>query len=767
MLKLFDINSFQNKVSGLTDELKANYIVSLYKKYGSILVVTDTLYEANNYLQAISKYCDCLFFPMDDFLTSEAIAISPELKVTRLEALNQLVVDNNRIVITNLMGYLRYLPSKELYSKSFFELKQGDNIDINKLVNKLFDLGYVREPVVNKTGEIAVRGFVVDVFPIGFDVPVRLEFWGDEIDSIREFDVDSQRSLKNLKKVTIHSFTEFISTTTAPFEYRVQKFLKDYTDVYSILNYLNVKNVVFDDYDRLEVSYSNLVSEMMEYSISNNVQADFKYMNDFYDISYDNRIDFTSSFDTGVNYDSQSIIPFNGYDDINKRLNEYVRKKMYVVVYISSRQKIDKLMNDLENTNAIFTDEENLVLGKINFVIGSIKSGYIYDKYVVISENEIFNIKNNNYQYKTNFKVGTRIKDVGKLVVGDYVVHFLYGIGIYLGIKSILKNGLKKDYLLLEYAGGDKLYVPTSKMELITKYSSSDGANPKLNKLGTSEWSKTKARARKHIEEMTQELLELYAKREATIGFSFAENKELQDEFDNDFEYLETADQIKVSKEISADMESKHPMDRLLCGDVGYGKTEVAFRAMFKAVCSSKQVALLCPTTILSSQHYQNAIDRFKSFPVNICLLNRFVSPSVIKKNIERIKSGEIDIVIGTHRLLSDDVCFKDLGLLVIDEEHTSTYKQDNHPRYSAKDVAILRGKYNNCPVIFGSATPSLESFARAQKGVYKLLTLDKRAGNGRLPNVNVVDMKVEIKKGNFILSQMLVDKINDRLKIN
>lgn len=746
MLKLFNIDSYPNKISGLTNELKANYIVSLYEKFGSILVVTNTLYEANNYLQAISKYCDCLFFPMDDFLTSEALAVSPELKVTRLETLNELAKNNKKIVVTNLMGYLRYLPKKEVYKNSFFEIKKGDVVDINKLVNKLFDLGYVRETIVNRTGEIAVRGFVVDIFPVGFKNPIRIEFWGDEVDSIREFDVDSQMSLGNLKSILLHPFSEFISTKSAPFEYRVQKNLKDYTEVSSILEYLNNKNVVFNDYEELEISYKNLVNEMMEYSISNNEKADFEYMNDFYGIKADKTADFSSVNDNNaIKYHSQSVLPFNGFDDINKRLNDYIKKNNYVIVYISNRQKLDKLMSDLENKNIIFTDEKNIILGKINFILGSIKSGFIFEKYVVVSEDEIFNIKTSNYEYKSNFRVGTKIKDVGKLNVGDYVVHASYGIGVYLGIKSILKNGLRKDYLQLNYAGGDKLYVPTSKMELITKYSSNDGGAPKLNKLGTNEWAKTKAKARKQIEEMTKELLELYAKREATIGFSFDENKELQDEFNNDFKHVETLDQLKVEKEIAKDMESNHPMDRLLCGDVGYGKTEVAFRAMFKAVCSSKQVALLCPTTILSSQHYQNAIDRFRSFPVNICLLNRFVSPNIMKQNIEKIKKGEIDIVIGTHRLLSDDIVFKDLGLLVIDEEQ----------RFGVKHKEKIKQYRNSIDVLTLSATPIPRTLQMSMTRIRSLSLIETPPVN-RYPVSTYV-----LKENNTIIKDSIYKEIS------
>lgn len=712
MLKLFDIKKFPSKVTGLNEELKTEYIIELYKKFGSVLVVTDTLYEANNFFQSISKHEECLFFPMDDFLTSEAIAVSPELKVTRLETMNELVKNNNRIVVTNMMGYLRYLPTPDLYKKSDLKIKLGDTIDIHKLVNKLYDLGYTRESVVNKTGEIAVRGFVVDIFPINYKKPIRIEFWGDTVDSIRYFNIDSQMSLDNIKEINVFSYTEFLSTKSAPFEYRLQKNLKDYTDVVGIVDYLKNKNVVFDDYERFDDSYLNLVNEMMEYSISNDISASFKYMNDIKDFKLDNILDINSL--SGEKYISSNIAPFNGIDDINKRLNEYVKKNYIIIVYINNINKINKLINDLENENALITDENNLVSGRINFVIGDIKNGFIYKNYVVISETEIFNSKDN-YQYKTNFKMGSKIRDINKLNVGDYVVHSSYGIGTYMGIKTIVKNGIKKDYLQINYQDDDKLYVPASKMEFITKYSSGDGVKPKINKLGSNEWNKAKAKARKHIEEMTKELLELYAKREKAVGFQFLDNKELQDEFDNDFAYTETSDQIKVEEEISKDMESVHPMDRLLCGDVGYGKTEVAFRAMFKAVCSSKQVALLCPTTILSSQHYKNAVERFKDFDVRICLINRFVSKRIMDANIEKIRRGEIDIVIGTHRILSNDIVFKDLGLLVIDEEQ----------RFGVRHKEKIKAYKNNIDVLTLSATPIPRTLQMSMTGLRSLSLIE------------------------------------------
>ena len=319
--------------------------------------------------------------------------------------------------------------------------------------------------------------------------------------------------------------------------------------------------------------------------------------------------------------------------------------------------------------------------------------------------------------------MGTKIRDINKLNPGDYIVHSAYGIGQYIGLKTLTKNGLKKDYLEIVYRDNDKLYIPVEKLELISKYSSNEGLKPRLNKLGSSEWEKTKLRVRKKIEDIASELLELYAKRETTSGFAFAKDDENQIEFEKEFYYNETVDQLKVTEEIKKDMESPHPMDRLLCGDVGFGKTEIAFRAMMKAVLSNKQIAFLCPTTILSSQHYNNALERFKSFPVNIALLNRFTSPKKTKEILNGLKQGTIDIVIGTHRILSDDVDFKDLGLLVVDEEQ----------RFGVKHKEKIKQYKNNIDVLTLSATPIPRTLQMSMAGV-RSLSLIETAPTNRYP---------------------------------
>ena len=718
-------------INGLVPELRALYVYNLYKeKKENIIVVASSLFEANKLYTLISDFTnDVLFFPMDDFLTSEALAVSPELKIKRLETLNELISNSRKIVVTNLMGYLRFLPTKKDYENSILKLEVNKEYKNEKLVTKLFNLGYEKEVIVNKTGEVAVRGFVVDIFPISAPNPIRIEFWGDTIDSIREFDVNTQLTLNKLDSIIINPNTEFIVNKEVPFEKQKQKYLPNYVSVVNIKDYLNNSLVVFDDYNALKVNYELLVDEMLNYSVSNEEKG-MKYMfsleeltdnHELYFLSFDNVV--KTKLDAKV-YKSSEVDPFSGsIDDINNRLNSYINNNKKVIICLNNRYHVNKLLEELENDKLVFTNLSNIVSNKINLVIKTLQCGFIYNDYVVISENEIFNKKDSNYKYKTNFKMGTKIRDINKLNPGDYIVHSTYGIGQYVGLKTLTKNGLKKDYLEIVYRDQDKLYIPVEKLELISKYSSNDGLKPKLNKLGSTEWEKTKLRVRKKIENIASDLLKLYAKRHATPVFAFNKDDKNKIKFEKEFSYNETGDQLKVTEEIKKDMEDPHPMDRLLCGDVGFGKTEVAFRAMMKAVLSGKQVAFLCPTTILSSQHYSNAIERFKSFAVNIVLLNRFTTFKKTKEILAGLKEGTIDIVIGTHRILSDDVKFKDLGLLVIDEEQ----------RFGVKHKEKIKQYKNNIDVLTLSATPIPRTLQMSMAGV-RSLSLIETAPTNRYP---------------------------------
>ncbi|MEG0825868.1 MAG: transcription-repair coupling factor [Bacilli bacterium] len=717
---LFNVEKTK-QILGLTDELKAIYINNYFiQKKETIVFVASTLYEANTLYQNLLNYnSDVLFFPMDEFLTSEALAISPEFKTIRLETLAVLTFDSKKIVVTNLMGYLRFLPTIKDYKNNFITLIKNESIKIEELVKKLYNIGYHREAVVNKTGEIAVRGYVVDIFPLFEENPIRIEYWGDEIESIRYFNIDNQLSLKEIEKIEIFSNTEFIANKEVSFEEMKQKNLYKYTSITNISN-LYKSTVFFNDYSALSSSYKSLLNEIFEYNISLNISNKTIYMNDFYEILNSQELYF-QSFDNSlknletVNYETKELDYLGeNYEEINKNLNKFIKNRT-VIICLQDNIRIRKLERELDNKSVILTTEDEIFENRINIIKKNVNKGFYFQNYIVVSENDLFKSKVSNFKYKTNFKIGTKIKNTGKLIIGDYVVHSIYGIGRYCGIKILEKNGLKKDYLHIQYKGDDKLYIPVEKIELIHKYSSNGGMAPNLSRLNSLEWQKTRQRVSRKIEDIACELLELYAARESVIGFAFDKDTEMQREFENDFEYAETEDQLKVIKEIKKDMENIHPMDRLLCGDVGYGKTEVAFRAIFKAILSNKQTALLCPTTILSKQHYQNAIERFKNFSVNIAFLNRFTSRKKVKEILDNVKLGKIDLLIGTHRILSNDVDFKNLGLLVIDEEQ----------RFGVKHKEKIKKYKNNVDVLTLSATPIPRTLQMSLTGVRNLSLIE------------------------------------------
>ena len=707
--------------TGLTKELKGLLTYKLFvEKNSSIVFLTSSLYEANDYYQIIHDFTDdVLLFPMDDFLTSEAIAASPELKITRLETLLN-INDKPKIIVTNLMGYLRFLPTKEIYNQSIIEINKSKTYDIKKLVSDLYQIGYSRETIVNKTGEMAVRGFVVDIFPIGSDNPIRIEFWGDEIDSIKEFNVDSQLTIKELDNIKIYPCTELIVQNTQSFDNLKQRDLIKYYFPGNLFDFLNEKKLlVIDEYNNLKNSYELLFDEMNEYKTNNNLNSDTKFMHEFKLVN--DKIYYLYKFDDGIsqnhfNYSSSELLPLIGSaDNINKMLNSYIEKGNKVILCLNNRHQINKLVDLLNNKSVVITDLNNLFDNKINVILKNICYGFKFGKYIVYSEQEIFNSKEKNVTYNSNFKYGQKIRDINKLNVGDYVVHNIHGIGKYTGIKTLSKNGILKDYLQIEYRDNDKLYIPVEKMELISKYSANDSIIPKINKLGGTEWQKTKLKIKKHVEDIAYKLLNLYAKRENTIGFKYQKDDEMQLEFEKEFIYEETKDQLKVTDEIKKDMESNRPMDRLLCGDVGYGKTEVAFRAIFKAILSGKQVAFLCPTTILSLQHFNSALDRFKNYPVRIELLNRFVTPKKQKEVIKDLKEKKIDLLIGTHRILSDDVEFADLGLLIIDEEQ----------RFGVKHKEKIKEYKNNIDILTLSATPIPRTLQMSLSGIRSLSLIE------------------------------------------
>ena len=716
---LVDVNLKNDMgIYGFTDEFFCVYLYDLFIKTNkNILVVCDSINEANGVYSSLINYTeDVCLFPMDDFLMSEAIAISPDLLMNRLETINHLVNNEKKIVICNLTGYLRYLPNVKTYNDLILKIRVGEEYDFNELKNKLFKLGYKTDSIVDKTGECAFRGFIIDIFPVFDDHPVRIEFFGDEIESIRYFSETSQRSLEEIDSITIYPCTDFLTEKVVETDKLFkQKYLPEYEDVNNIGDYIDGL-VIYKDYNLLKSSYDSIKKEIYDYREEKDKDFKGNYLFDLNKIKHEfiNYAYFLNNYTDKkkdiIKYDvkniglfHESILLINSY--IGEKFNE--NKKVIICLKSYQARSVSKNIN----FKYIFTDFDNIKDGYVNFINFDMNQGFEYNDYVFITKKELFNEKAVKHKYRNKFKYTKAIRDINKLDIGDFVVHDLYGIGKYNGIKVLESNGISKDYIEILYYGKDKVYIPVEKISSLFKYSGREGNVPKLNSLSGTDWIKTKNRVLNKINDMTDRLIKLYSERSVRKGFAFSPDSDLNIEFEKDIDFELTDDQKKVILEIKKDMESNQPMDRLLCGDVGFGKTEVAFVAAFKAIMDSKQVLFLCPTTILSNQHYENALNRFKNFPINIGLLNRFSSSSDIRKIIDGLRNGTYDMVIGTHRLLSNDVKPSNLGLLIIDEEQ----------RFGVTHKERIKEFKSNVDVLTLSATPIPRTLQMSLTGIRSL----------------------------------------------
>ncbi len=711
---------------GLNDEFFSLYINKLFNEQNkNILIVTSTLYEANILNNYLSSYINKTYlFPMDDFLTSESVAISPDLKISRLETINKTISNDKKIIITHLNGYLRYLPKKQKYIESIINLKIGNEISREELTNKLISLGYERTSIVSKTGEIGIRGFIIDIFPIEYDHPVRIEFFGDEIDSIRIFDEETQKTIEEIKECRIYPCTEFIVDNYFEMEESSQKYLKQISNnnVDSIFDYLDEPITVFKNYNQIKVNYETMLEQITEYRSDSDTNFTDNYMflldevnidKVIYYNTIDNIIEGVPAYNI-VNFTLKDVEKFNeNIELINKYISKNIHEGKTIIIAIKNYQ-IKSFVKYIDEPY-IITNITNIVEGSLNIINKELNKGFVYKNIILLTETELFNKTINKAKYKTTFKYSTKLRSINNLEIGDYVVHSLHGIGVYNGIKTLSQGDYLKDYLEILYQGKDKLYIPVEKIELISKYTGKEGVAPKINKLGGTEWEKTKLRVKNKVKDIAEKLLKLYAIREMKEGYQFRKDDELQEMFENEFQFEPTKDQLFVTRQIKDDMESKTPMDRLVCGDVGYGKTEVAFRAIFKAVNDGKQVLYLCPTTILSNQQYENALQRFKNFPVNIALLNRFTTPKETKRIIQGLEDKTIDLVFGTHRLLSNDIKPKDLGLLIIDEEQ----------RFGVVHKEKIKEYKENIDVLTLTATPIPRTLQMSMTGLRSLSLIE------------------------------------------
>ncbi len=702
MINYLKDNHFLNDIFNSKRLAKSNDNFNIYliasdflKNQRSIFVVLPSLYLAQKYYDSLMNLVDgddVLFFPCDEIVATNFMISSNDFKYERINTIKELLSKNKKIVITNFLGITKFNIPLEKWSENIIKINK-EEINRDLLVKKLVEIGYKKTYTVYKTGEFSVRGSIIDIFPLNYEYPVRLDFFGDEIDDIKMFDVESQLSIAKLETVEVVPVTEFfysddlLSKAVNNIEIDNDKHnleLREKIDslnhyipylykAESIINMVESKTYIVD-IDKIYTLYQKSLIDLEEFL---NKKLEFKYF-----FSIDELINDSFVYIDGVvHHENQTIInnkDFEYYNGNFRVLLADIKKIINVKTIFISMNNADRLKRLkeflLENSINYQTILNDTIPRKdyINFM-----SGYVLPldsnnfNVLILNEASIYTstIEKKRIKYKSIFSNSSKITKHDELKINDYIVHYDYGIGKYVGIKTMEMNDLKRDYLQLQYLGTDILYVPVEKIDKVQKYNVIEGREPALTKLGSSTWTKTKKRVLEKVKETSERLIKLYAQRNQTIGYQFSKDDELQLDFEKTFGYDLTSDQYKAIVSVKDDMESTKPMDRLICGDVGFGKTEVALRAAFKAIIDKKQVAYLAPTTLLTRQHYLTFKTRMSNFGVTVELLNRFVSPKKVKEILEGLKNGTIDCIVGTHRLLSQDIVFKDLGLLITDEE--------------------------------------------------------------------------------------------------
>ncbi len=624
-------------------------------------------------------------------------------------------------VIAPVSAAMRPLVKPERFSSNVTRLELAEQINPEDIKRFLVKAGYQNVPVTESVGEFTTRGGIVDVYTPSYPNPVRIEFFGDEIDSIRMYDKDSQRSISNMQSVEITPAAEFIPTaeelermlSSSAADDSIRNKLAESTDVQiyaDYLEYFDVERVHLWDCvngGRVIISEPSRILEEI---------PDFRNEKEFFSI-YLKDADIYTSFaepvkgcpklDRFINVKSRQVAAFNGQMELlADEVKSLIRSGFAVRIVSSSDERRDRIREYMEIAD---------IISGVSYLTGALSAGFILDdeKICYISESDIFP-KSRKKPLKRKKRENSI--DFADLHVGDYVVHEAHGIGKFMGIKPMTADGITRDYLVIKYAGSDVLYIPTEQLDIIQKYIGSGGNAPSLSRLSGGSWRNTRERARKAIMEIAEDLVRLYAERESRGGYAFAEDSIWQREFEDAFPYTETGDQLRSIEEIKEDMQRPVPMDRLLCGDVGYGKTEVAARAIFKCISEGKQAVLLAPTTLLVNQHYHNLKERFENYPFEIEMLSRFRSKAEQDLIVKRLKDGTLDFVVGTHRLLSQDIDFRDLGLLVIDEEQ----------RFGVRDKEKIRGMKTNVDVLYLSATPIPRTLNMSLSGIKNISTIEE-----------------------------------------
>lgn len=638
-------------------------------------------------------------YPAKDLLFFQADIHGNLLIRQRMKVIKALLEEKELTVVTSIDGCMDFLESLEKIKEQLIHYESDSTVDTEQLKNQLVALGYERVGQVEMPGQFSVRGGIVDIYCLTEENPWRIELWGDEIDSIRSFDPESQRSLENLEELTIYPAVEHIGDK----------------DMVSFLDYFpEERTIIFLDEPNRLTEKGGAVEEEYRQSRMHREEKGSRNLPENWLCSFEqlqkelnkrNCISVCALEPKQAGWkvrekfylEVKSISAYNNsFELLVKDLHQYKKQGYRIALLSGSRTRAERLAKDLQEEGlAAFYGQDydrEICPGEIMVVYGHAKKGFEYPliKFAVMTESDIFGQEQKKKKKKKNYS-GSRIQDFAELSIGDFVVHEKHGLGIYRGIEKVEVDRIVKDYIKIEYRGGSNLYIPATQLDCLQKYSGADAAKaPKLNKLGTQEWNKTKSKVRGAVKNIAKELVELYAVRQEKEGYVCGPDTVWQREFEEMFPYEETEDQLSAIEDAKRDMESTRIMDRLICGDVGYGKTEVALRAAFKEVQESRQVAYLAPTTILAQQIYNTFVQRMKEFPVRVELLCRFRTPAQQKKAIEDLKKGQVDVIIGTHRILSKDVQFKNLGLLIVDEEQRFGVTHKEKIKQLKKDVDVL-----------------------------------------------------------------------------
>ncbi|MGL6008169.1 MAG: transcription-repair coupling factor [Culicoidibacterales bacterium] len=685
--------------------LTQHVIIETYAQHQPVVIVAPTQYQAQKIYERFEGR-HAYLFAADEFITAQVMAASKDLLVQRLLTLQSIQKATRPIVVTHTSGICKPILAQSEWQEVTYGLAIGQTYDFQGFLRRLVTLGYTRESLVEEIGTFSVRGGIVDIFPIHEEYPLRIEFFDDEIESIRQFDTQTQRTVTIVETCEIIPATE-IGTTQG-----------------TILDYLDNPQIIIIDETKVRANYEHMLEDAKNL-VEQAVEIDQLF------VELDAQIGTTYTSITtdglykadGIDLGSRELeyVEVMNRDDFELTLDTWLAQDYTVVVTVgdkSERHQFDHLHYHYATKN------EPLQLAKLNVIVTDNESSeeYPQHKIVVLSEQHISRKMHKRRLRNRDacMRKAQHLHSLDDIHQGDYVVHEQHGIGRYIGIETLTSQGGTQDYLYIEYQQNGKLYIPVDKIHYIQKYVGGEGHTPKLHKLGGTDFAKAKKKVEKNVEAIAENLITLYAQRESRPGYAFSPDTDQQMDFEQMFPYVETADQLRATQEIKADMELARPMDRLLCGDVGFGKTEVAFRAVFKAMIEGKQVVMLAPTTILAKQHYESACERFKDTPFTIAMMSRFVMPKQQEKNCQLLANGGCDFVIGTHRLLSQDIQFRDLGLMIIDEEH----------RFGVTDKERLKQFRANVDALSLSATPIPRTLQMSLSGVREMSLLETAPRN-------------------------------------